>query len=436
MKNQQKKEKTSFQIFFGLSSFQMLAMFRRGLFYAFLSIYLKLYLGLSVMQTSLFATLPMIFNVMFQNFIWGPLSDKKQRRRTFVVTGEFLAGIGTLIVWYIHFITENLLTAGFIIIWGLSCIEIFWSMSNIGWSALVSDLYPSEERSKIQGRMTGIGGIGRIIGVFIGGLIYDGLSTQYEGWGFREGGLFFIASFVMFISIIPMMFVPEGGTKRNNGEPVPESLLEKNKPLEEKNMNGKILKIFLIFIVALIFVNFGINSIATIFSQYLFLEAGFNVSSQTLSHISITYSIASIIIGLNIGRITKLTGYGENILLGTLVSVCGMLIFVFTNNLILIYIGNFLMGAAYVIISASTYAYVSELIPLKQRARLFAVYNATFFLSWGIAGTIISGPIIDFLGSTKPLSYQIAILIGALIALIGFIIFTGLLFWRKKLPKK
>jgi hypothetical protein len=48
--------------FIGLTSFEILAMFRRGLFYAFLSIYLRHYLGLSVTETTLFATLPMTFS--------------------------------------------------------------------------------------------------------------------------------------------------------------------------------------------------------------------------------------------------------------------------------------------------------------------------------------------------------------------------------------
>ena len=56
--------------FIGLSSFEMLAMFRRGLFYAYLSIYLRHYLGLSVTETTLFATLPMVLNVLAQTFVW------------------------------------------------------------------------------------------------------------------------------------------------------------------------------------------------------------------------------------------------------------------------------------------------------------------------------------------------------------------------------
>jgi hypothetical protein len=54
----------------------MLAMFRRGPFYNYLSIYLRHFLGLSVAETTLFATLPMALNIFFQTFVWGlGLSD-------------------------------------------------------------------------------------------------------------------------------------------------------------------------------------------------------------------------------------------------------------------------------------------------------------------------------------------------------------------------
>lgn len=136
---------------------------------------------MSVTGTTLFATFPMVLNVSFQTLVWGVLSDKYQLRRTFVILGEILAGIGTIIVFFTHRIVDQLVLTGWIIIIGLSIVEIFWSMPNNGWSALISDLIPYEERSVIQGRLSSMGGLGRIVGIWIGGLLYDGLSLQYEG---------------------------------------------------------------------------------------------------------------------------------------------------------------------------------------------------------------------------------------------------------------
>ena len=124
------------RIFYSLSSFQMLAMFRRGLFYTFLSIYMRYFLGLSVTMTTLYATIPMVLSSIFQTFVWGRLSDRLQKRRTLIILGEFIAGILLIITFWVHTLFDDLTQAGIAIITGLSIIEIFWSMSNISWSAL------------------------------------------------------------------------------------------------------------------------------------------------------------------------------------------------------------------------------------------------------------------------------------------------------------
>ena len=188
--------------FLGLSSFEMLAMFRRGLFYAYLTIYLRHYLGLSVTATTLFATLPMVVNILSQSFIWGRVSDRFQLRRSLIMTGEILAALGTLAVWYLHRLSMDPKLSGYILIAGLTCVELFWSMSNISWSALISDLHTEKERGRIQGRLVGMGGVGRIMGVWIGGLLYNGLNMRYEGWGFYQGTLFFVAAGVMVVSTL------------------------------------------------------------------------------------------------------------------------------------------------------------------------------------------------------------------------------------------
>jgi MFS family permease len=342
--------------------------------------------------------------------------------------GEILAGIGTILVWLIHSLFSVYLIAGYIIIIGLACIEIFWSMSNIGWSALISDLYPLQERSKIMGDLTSIGGIGRIIGITIGGYLYD------NGFGFRNGPLFFIASIVMFLSTIPMIFTPEGGIKDTQIDPMIE-------PEKLNNNKTNYKTIFIIFIISLVFVNFGRNSISTIYSQYLILDQGFNVDSILLSYIANFRSIAVLVMGVFIGRVSKKFGDSKVFVIGILFAIVSLLITGLTDQLTYIFIGSFLIGTADVIISASSYTIASDLIPPKIRAKLFGVYNTTFFLSWGLATTLISGPLIDILiiaGFNEVIAYQTAFIVGALITSIGFIIFIFLmivLFLKNKRKK-
>jgi MFS family permease len=382
-----------------------------------------------VTETTLFATIPMIVNISFQMFVWGTLSDKYQLRRTFVVIGEILAGFGTLIVFFAHRLVDTRVVAGWIIIICLSVVEIFWSMSNNGWSALISDLVPFEERSAIQGRLSSVGGLGRIFGVWIGGLLYDGLQLQYEGWGFYEGSLFFVAAFVMFLSAIPMLFVPEGGIN-NKFEPK----LEENKEElpQRSDLSSSSKQIFIIFLIAITFINFGRNSIATILPQYLFLPKGFAISSELLSYVVNTQSVAIILLGFFVGWIGLKLGNGNTILLGAFLSIIALFLFVVSTDLSFIFFASFLRGASQVIIMASSYAFASGLINPKDRAKLFSVFNATFFLSWGLSGTFISGPITDLLilgGTDEILAFKATFLVSTLITLIGLIILTLLLIW-------
>jgi MFS family permease len=428
-------QKKPLKIFTGISSFQFLAMFRRGLFYTYLSLYLIVFLQLTVTEATLYATLPMIVSVIFQNYVWGPLSDRWQKRRSLIILGEILAGIGTILVWLIHSLFSVYLIAGYVIIIGLSCIEIFWSMSNIAWSALISDLYPLQERSKVMGNLTSIGGIGRMIGIIIGGYLYN------NGYGFRNAILFFIASAVMFVSTVPMFFTPEGGIKVTLN-PIIEQEKVKNNRNHWKN-------IFIIFIISLIFVNFGRNSISTIYSTYLNLNTGFAYDGVLIGYITNFRSIAVLIFGLIIGRMSKKFGESKIFITGTIIAVVALLITGLTNpfnagmsELIYIFIGSFLIGTADVILSASSYTIASHLIPPKSRAKLFGVYNTTFFLSWGLPATLISGPFIDILkgnGINEVIAFQTAFIVGAIITSIGFTIFvilTIIRYIKKRLKKK
>jgi len=407
--------------FFSISSFQILAMFRRGMFYAFLSIYLRYFLNLSVTETTLFATLPMLANIIFQSTLWGRLSDRYQLRRTLILWGEILGGIGTLVVWFVHTLPEGHRAKAYVIIFGLTIVEIFWSMSNIGWSALISDLYPPNERGAIQGKLTSAGGIGRIAGVWIGGLLYDGLGHYYEGWGFEQGALFFVAAGVMFLSTIPLLALPEGGIASG------EEIRATNEPV----LHHRSTRWFVIFLVAMALINFGRNSVVIIQSQYLFLDTGFAVTSRTLSTIVNTESLAMILSGLAVGGIVLRIGNGSGVLLGTLLSVAYLLIFATASNLDLIYAGSFLKGCAESIIVASSYAFASILIPPEQRGRRFGLFNATFFLSWGLAGTLVAGPLVDTLlhmGHTAELAYRWSYCAAIVITLAGCALLAVLVF--------
>jgi MFS family permease len=412
--------------FIGLASFEMLAMFRRGLFYAFLSIYLRHRLGLSVTETTLFATLPMVVNVLSQTLVWGKISDRLQMRRTLIIVGEILAALGTLLVWYIHRQFARPTAAGYAIITGLTAIEIFWSMSNISWSAMVSDIYDTQQRSRIQGRLASLGGAGRMAGVWIGGLLYDGLGLRAEGWGFFEGPLFFVAAGIMLVSTLPLFFLPEGGIGVN---PTPAAAdPHPGRPSAST-------AIYLVFLAGMVFINFGRNSIAIIFTQYLTLDSGLALDSRMLSRIVNTQSLAIVALGWTAGWICRRIGNGAALLVGTVAAVAGLSLLASTTTLPMVYAGCFLRGVGDVVIMAAAYTFASILIPPQMRGRLFAWFNGTFFLSFGMAGTLIAGPTVDYLiaaGYAQPWAYRVSFAAGAALTVVGLLSQSVLIWFLKK----
>ena len=110
---------------------------------------------------------------------------------------------------------------------------------------------------------------------------------------------------------------------------------------------------------------------------------------------------------------------------GSLTSGLHLLGFVFAGTLPLIFVANFFSGASDVVIMASSYAYASRLIPAEHRGKQFALFNATLFLSWGTAATLVTGPIVDHLirsGLTQGFSYRMGFVAGTVLVAVGMLV--------------
>ncbi len=362
-------------------------MFRRGIFYTFLAVYLRSGLGLSVTETTLFETIPMVLNVLFQTFVWGRLTDRLQRRRTLIIVGELLASVGHVAMWYFHALAPTPRSAGYVVIAGLTVIEAFWSMSNIGWSAYISDAYSTEERNAVQGRFASIGGVGRIVGALLGGLLYDGLGRAFPGWGYREGGIFFAAAAVMALSVIPLFFMPEGGVGLRGAEAEREDA-------RAPQGRGRT-AVFVVFLAAMLLINSGINTLGAFRGQYMDLAEGFAASPREISLAVNVESAVLIVAGLFVGALGRRYGVRTLLAAGTGAGVASLLLHALAPSLGLVYLGAAFKGLSDGCVAASSYAFASTLIPPERRGRYFAYYNATFFLSWGLAATFLTGPLID-----------------------------------------
>jgi MFS family permease len=407
----------------GLSSYQFMAMARRGLFYTFLSLYLMAGLGLSVTATTLLASLSMIANSVSQTFVWGRVSDKYRVRARLVVIGETIAALGYVLIYFLHIHllnTAGSMAAAYSIIAGLTFLEFFWSMSNLGWSALLSDLSTYKERGKLMSVVSSVGGFGRILGISVSGMLYD---WGGAAGGFRNGILFFFPSGIMLASALLIWFSTRSSEQDIKDGQTGEAVLEQR--TGQPRSYG--LRAFYWFLASISIVSLGTYSILQILIFYVNLGSPIGATAFDIAMISNSASVATIIFSLLAGPLADKIGRKNALGVGLALTIITPVFYILAQNVVQMMIINSLSGVSMALISVVGYLLASDLIPADRRGRLFGQYNAVSSISFGIAGTVIGGPVADYMigtGKTEAVAYVTAFQAASAISLIGTIMFV------------
>ena len=261
----------------------------------------------------------------------------------------------------------------------------------------------------------------------LGGILYDGMRMAYPGWGFRAGGIFFVSAFVMAVSVVPLLFMPEGGIHYRKESGAAGADDEPARPAGN-------LRLFAMFLVAMLLINSGINILGAFRAQYLDLAEGFAASPRTISLVVNVEAAVLIAIGFFLGALGRKIGIKRLLAAGTASGIISMVLHAMAPGIGLIYLAAAFKGISDGCIVSSSYAFASTLIPPEKRGRYFAWYNATFFLSWGLAATFLAGPLIDRLidaGRGTVFAYKAGLLSGAALMVLGLGL-LGVLFRASK----
>ncbi len=419
---------------FGLGFFQFIRNLRRGVFYAYLILFMLEVLKRSFTESILVMALPMLANSLTQSLLWGPLSDKMGKRRIFIALGESIAGVAYVFIsppiWSL--ITGlNIYVAkalyAYTLIASLTLLESIWSMSNVNWSALIADLTLPEERGNVMGQISSIGALGNIAGVFIGGIVYD-YPTKAAGFQY----IFFIASICLFLSaVIILTFVSE------------EKSISPRIIAKMPSSDSRLMKpyLFYSFLVSLAFVIVGRASIRRIMNYYLRLAI--LASSFEMSIINNAGTISRLIFSPLLGYLSDKKGREIFIELGFILAVFVPLLYVSFNTITLLVIVSIINGFVMSIINTVAYAYVAAMIPEKARGKYFGQYNLVRSISSGVIPILSAGFLLDFLVSmylSRGISFTSAQLnamidifyLASILALIGTALFTLLNVFRRK----
>jgi len=373
-------------IFFNLSVFQFLTFLRRGIFYTFMIDYLYMLMQTAT-STAALGTFNMIASAFGQNLLWGRISDRYKLRTKLIVMGETIAGFAYIIVFLIHkslVDAGNGFAAGLSIIFGLSILEFFWSMSDVGWAALLTDVTTSEIRGRIVGALNFIASLGRMVGIVFVGFLYA------NGEGFKNGTIFFVVTILLFIGAAIMTLISR---RIKWSSDVPKhSITREAEQREDRtvDVNEKRYRWFLAF---LIIVVLGAASINQIF--LLFIRKGLNVGDSEMGLILSAWTIGGMLASITSGRLADKIGKSKVIFFGLILAIVTPLLYSVAPNvssMALIYGSN---GASFWILQTVGFAFAGDMVPGHKRGRLLSRYNTVMALSWGPAGILIGGPLVD-----------------------------------------
>jgi len=412
------------QALLGLGSFQFLTFLRRGVFYTFMYIYLFGLMG-NVTTTAALGTLTMLMSTVGQNAVWGRISDRYRLRAKLVVFGELLAGIAYIIVFLVHksFVDwANNIAAGLTLIVGLAVLEFFWSMSDVGWSALLTDVTTPGIRGVFIGTFNFVASLGRMTGILAAGFLYGG------GSGFRQGTIFYAVTAMLFTGAVIMWFSSKSLEKTSKSAAVSQKTTIEISPQRE---NGSAVyrdeRVFSWFLVSLTVVILGATSVNQIFPLFLQLRDGLNTSDIEVSLILTAFTVGGMTASVLGGRLADKIGRVKVILAGLLLAVATPLIYGVAPNVGFMAIVYGLNGVSFMLVQTAGFAFAGDTIPEHKRGRLLSRYNAVIALSWGPAGLLIGGPLADFqtgvLGFPRRVAYTNVFIVDSLLVLIGMSVF-------------
>jgi MFS family permease len=407
-------------IFVSLSLFRFLSFVRRGVFYTFMINYL-FDLMQTVTWTTLMGTLNMMTSALGQNLLWGKISDRYRLRTKLIIAGESIAALTYFVVFLIHksFLDAQAnFTAGASLILGLAFLEFFWSMSDVGWAALLTDVTTNKTRGGIVGLLNFIASLGRMIGIVFAGSLYS------NGEGFRQGTIFYIVIAMLFASAT-IMWIASKSVKTSVVR-TEKTVVRKTVKKTFASRNEKIYKWFLI---SLIITVIGVACISQVFLIFLRLPEGLAVSDSEQSFILTAWTLGGMLTSLLSGWLADKIGRVKTIFVGLSLAVLTPFLYSLASNVLTMALIYGLNGVGFWTIQTVGFTFAGDIIPEDKRGRLFSRYNTVMALGWGPAGLLVGGPLADIqterFGLPRYTAYVNTFYASSIIVALGTILFAA-----------
>lgn len=333
---------------------------------------------------------------LFLQPMFGTLSDRTRtrigRRMPYLIFGMPVAAILVSII-PMHWSLLSLVIS-------IVALNIVMASFRSPTIALMPDLTPEPLRSKANGIINLMGGLGGIIAFFVGSRLYL-INTAYP---------FYMASALIVISLLILFFnIKEQRDSLNyndvpNKEKETNSALEVEKPRLTKNVVFLLLAIFFWFV--------AYNAVETWFTTYGMKYLGVN---EAIAASKFTFfSVAMVAFAIPAGFIATKIGKKKTIVVGLalMISLFGVLFF--TNDINIIGYLFAAAGASWALININSYPFVVSMTTGSNIGR-FTGYYYLFSSLAAITSPPLMGWLFDIFGYGIMFQYSV---VGFVLALI------------------
>lgn len=369
-------------------------------------------------------TIDNFFGVIFQPLV-GMLSDRTHtrigRRMPWIVIGIPLCAIAFLFIPR----TTTLIAMMSVII-GFNFIMSLWRSPVV---ALMPDLTPAPLRSKANGIINLMGGIGSVVAFLVGGILADLNENLYAP--FVMG-----SSVMLFALVMLLLFVREPDSRRGyeGASMLSEAEREQHAAEEAKAAEAKAAgkkglhaikdwqpgeKRSLVFLLLAIFFWFcGYNAVETFFT--LFATNSLGVTAGKGTQLLTMFSLSFVAFALPSGIVAGRVGRKKVILVGLVGMVAVFLPMLFLQNVLVVQILLLLGGMFWACININSLPMVVEMAT-KARIGTFTGYYYFFSFSAAIVSPILFGVIRDLTQDYATLFIYSVIAFAAALACILFV---------------
>lgn len=338
-------------------------------------------------------TLDNVFGLIFQPY-FGNLSDKTKtrfgRRMPFIIVGIPLAALFFIMIPFYNELGSLFPFDIRLVLLMLSVIfmNFFMSVYRAPATALMPDATPPPLRSRANGIITAMGGLGTIIAFLLGGKLFN-IDPKYP---FIMGGIIMVSALVMLLIGHKEPEEPYSADEEDSERVVTGLLWGKNGHPSAVSKTPSLLHMLL----TVFFWYCGFECINAFFTLYC--QEKFNIlpgdATQMLAPMAVIFMICAFPAGYLGGKV----GRKKSMLIGNIVvAITFFIIFLLTERTYLpILLG--LSGMGWSLMTTNAYPAVAEMAP-KGQTGLYTGYYYVFTFAASIVSPILYGITVDLFDS-------------------------------------